>query len=55
MALLLTGGETASVTGADRVMRLMGGELLGRAEPSAAEVVELRRPAQRDRSAEPPA
>ena len=55
MALLLTGGETASVTGADRVMRLMGGELLGRAEPSAAEVVELRRPPQRDRSAEPPA
>jgi len=52
IAMLLTGGETASVTGADRVMRLMGGELLGRAASVSAEVVELRRPAS-DRPAEP--
>lgn len=54
IALLLTGSETESVTGADRVMRLMGGELLGRAEAHAAKIIELRRP-QQDRSAEPPA
>ncbi len=52
MAVLLTGGETASVTGADRVMRLMGGELLGRTASASADVVELRRPAP-DRPAEP--
>lgn len=53
-ALLLTAGESESVTGADRVMRLMGGELLGRPTASAAEVIELRRP-QPGRLAEPPA
>jgi putative ABC transport system ATP-binding protein len=49
IAVLLTAGETASVTGADRVLRLTEGELLGRSAPASAEVVELRRPA------EPPA
>jgi ABC-type multidrug transport system ATPase subunit len=44
IATLLTAGETASVTGADRVLRLSDGELLGRTAPSSAEVVELRRP-----------
>ena len=53
IALLLTAGETASVTGADRVMRLMGGELLGRAASVSADVVELRRPQAPDRPAEP--
>ncbi|HEU4723359.1 MAG TPA: ATP-binding cassette domain-containing protein [Gemmatimonadaceae bacterium] len=43
IATLLTAGDTASVTGADRVLRLSEGELLGRAVPAAAEVVELRR------------
>jgi ABC-type multidrug transport system ATPase subunit len=45
IATLLTAGDTASVTGADRVLRLSDGELLGRAAPAAAEVVELRPPA----------
>lgn len=45
IATLLTAGDTASVTGADRVLRLSDGELLGRAVPAAAEVVELRPPA----------
>jgi putative ABC transport system ATP-binding protein len=45
VATLLTAGDTTSVTGADRVMRLSDGELLGRATPAAAEVVELRPPA----------
>ncbi len=45
IATLLTAGDTASVTGADRVLRLSEGELLGRVAPMAAEVVELRRPA----------
>jgi ABC-type multidrug transport system ATPase subunit len=45
IAALLTAGETTSVTGADRVLRLSDGELLGRAAPRAADVVELRRPA----------
>jgi ABC-type multidrug transport system ATPase subunit len=45
IATLLTAGDTASVTGADRVLRLTEGELLGRLAPAAAEVVELRRPA----------
>ncbi|MBS1869854.1 MAG: ATP-binding cassette domain-containing protein [Actinobacteria bacterium] len=44
IATLLTAGDTASVTGADRVMRLSDGELLGRPPRAAAEVVELRRP-----------
>lgn len=44
IATLLTAGDTASVTGADRVLRLSDGELLGRAPRPAAEVVELRRP-----------
>jgi putative ABC transport system ATP-binding protein len=43
IATLLTAGDTASVTGADRVLRLSDGELLGRA-PRTADVVELRRP-----------
>lgn len=43
-AVLLTAGDTASVTGADRVLRLSDGELLGRAPRPTAEVVELRRP-----------
>ena len=42
---LLTAGETTSVTGADRIMRLSDGELLGRAPRPGAPVVELRRPA----------
>lgn len=45
IATLLTAGDTASVTGADRVLRLTDGELLGRVAPAAADVVELRRPA----------
>lgn len=44
IATLLTAGDTASVTGADRILRLSDGELLGRAPRPAAEVVELRRP-----------
>ncbi len=43
IATLLTAGDTASVTGADRVLRLSDGELLGRPPSPAAEVVELRR------------
>jgi putative ABC transport system ATP-binding protein len=43
VAVLMTAGETASVTGADRVLRLTGGELLGRAAPASADVIELRR------------
>jgi ABC-type lipoprotein export system ATPase subunit len=46
IAVLLTAGETSSVTGADRVLRLTEGELLGRSAPASAEVVELRRPAE---------
>jgi len=42
MSFLLTAGETTSVTGADRVLRLAEGELLGRTEPRTADVVELR-------------
>jgi ABC-2 type transport system ATP-binding protein len=42
IATLLTAGDTASVTGADRVLRLSDGELLGRSPSPAAEVVELR-------------
>ena len=42
MATLLTAGDTASVTGADRVLRLSEGELLGRTAPTTAEVRELR-------------
>jgi len=45
IATLLTAGDTASVTGADRVLRLSDGELLGRTAPAAAEVVALRPPA----------
>ncbi len=45
VATLMTAGDTTSVTGADRVLRLSDGELLGRAAPAAADVVELRRPA----------
>jgi ABC-type ATPase involved in cell division len=45
IATLLTAGETTSVTGGDRVMRLSDGELLGRAPRPGAPVVELRRPA----------
>jgi putative ABC transport system ATP-binding protein len=45
IATLLAVSDTASVTGADRVLRLSDGELLGRAAPAAAEVVELRPPA----------
>jgi ABC-2 type transport system ATP-binding protein len=45
IAVLLTAGETTSVTGADRVMRLSEGELIGRASRPSADVVELRRPA----------
>lgn len=45
IATLLTAGDTSSLTGADRVLRLSEGELLGRTAPSSAEVVELRRPA----------
>ncbi|HEV7772858.1 MAG TPA: ATP-binding cassette domain-containing protein [Conexibacter sp.] len=45
IATLLTAGDTASVTGADRVLRLSEGELLGRATSAAADVVELRPPA----------
>ncbi|HMJ03367.1 MAG TPA: ATP-binding cassette domain-containing protein [Conexibacter sp.] len=45
VATLITAGETTSVTGADRVLRLSDGELLGRVAPAAADVVELRRPA----------
>lgn len=45
IATLLTAGETTSVTGADRVMRLSDGELIGRAPRPGADVVELRRPA----------
>jgi len=44
MAVLLSASETGSVTGADRLLRLSEGELLGRttaAEP--ADVIELRR------------
>lgn len=44
VATLLTAGETTSVTGADRVLRLSDGELLGRTTLPAAEVVALRRP-----------
>lgn len=44
IAMLLTAGETTSVAGADRVMRLSDGELLGRAPRTGAEVLELRRP-----------
>lgn len=44
VATLLTAGETGSVAGADRVLRLSDGELLGAAAPPAAQVVELRRP-----------
>lgn len=43
IATLLTAGETASVTGADRVLRLSDGELLGRSAPATAEVVDIRR------------
>ena len=45
IATLHTAGDTASVTGADRVLRLSDGELLGRTAPAAAEVVALRPPA----------
>ncbi len=45
IATLLTAGDTASVTGADRVLRLTEGELLGRVAPAVAHVVELRPPA----------
>jgi ABC-type ATPase involved in cell division len=45
IATLVTAGETTSVTGADRVMMLSDGELLGRSSRrAAAPVVELRRP-----------
>lgn len=44
IATLLTAGDTGSVTGADRVLRLSDGELLGRPPRPAADVVELRRP-----------
>lgn len=44
VATLLTAGDTGSVTGADRVLRLSDGELLGRPPRPAADVVELRRP-----------
>ena len=43
IAVLLTAGETGSVTGADRILRLSDGELLGRTLPTTAEVVQLRR------------
>ncbi|HKG39039.1 MAG TPA: ATP-binding cassette domain-containing protein [Conexibacter sp.] len=45
IATLFTAGETASVTGADRVLRLRDGELMGRTVPAAAKVVALRPPA----------
>jgi ABC-type multidrug transport system ATPase subunit len=43
IAVLLTSSETGSVTGADRILRLSEGELLGRTTPTTAEVVQLRR------------
>jgi putative ABC transport system ATP-binding protein len=43
IATLLTAGETTSLTGADRILRLSEGELLGRTAPVSAEVVQLRR------------
>lgn len=43
IAVVLTAGDTTSVTGADRVLRLMDGELVGQAAPTNAEVIELRR------------
>lgn len=42
IATLLTAGDTMSVTGADRVLRLSDGELLGHPPRSADNVVELR-------------
>jgi ABC-type multidrug transport system ATPase subunit len=50
IAVLLTAGETTSVTGADRVLRLSEGELLGRTAPASAEVVQLRRPSRESSS-----
>ena len=44
IATLLTAGDMTSLSGADRVLRLSDGELLGRAPRPAADVVELRRP-----------
>jgi ABC-type multidrug transport system ATPase subunit len=44
IATLMTAGDTASVTGADRVLRLSDGDLLGRPPRPAADVVELRQP-----------
>jgi ABC-type multidrug transport system ATPase subunit len=44
IATLVTAGDTTSVSGADRVLRLSDGELLGRPAAPAAEVVELRPP-----------
>lgn len=44
IATLLTAGDTASVTGADRLLRLSDGEMLGRPAQPPADVVELRRP-----------
>jgi ABC-type lipoprotein export system ATPase subunit len=43
-AVVTTAGESASVTGADRCLRLSAGELLGRPPAPSAAVVELRRP-----------
>jgi putative ABC transport system ATP-binding protein len=45
IATLLTAGDTAPVTGSDRVLRLSDGELLGRVASPSADVVALRRPA----------
>lgn len=49
-AVLLTAGEATSVTGADRVLRLSEGELLGRTAPQSADVVQLRRPSSSEAS-----
>jgi ABC-type lipoprotein export system ATPase subunit len=48
-AVLLTAGETTSVAGADRILRLSEGELLGRVTPAEGDVVPIRR------ATEPPA
>jgi ABC-type multidrug transport system ATPase subunit len=45
VSMLVTAGDSTSVTGADRVLRLSEGELLGKAASTSAEVVELRRAA----------
>jgi ABC-type methionine transport system ATPase subunit len=43
IATVLTAGETTSVTGADRCLRLSGGTLIGRPAPPPAEIISLRR------------